>query len=152
MGTLYSTVTIPYGSMASVITDDAVERTTLSTWRTTGSLWAGIVVGVIAPLIVFVDNRIDANRLFMAAAIFAVLAVDCYMACYKLTTERIVAPDLPKEKGQFSKSMKSLLKNKPFLWIVVSMLVSVVSSLLVNTVNTYLFKEYFGNAGALSNL
>ncbi|OAB47532.1 sugar transporter [Paenibacillus antarcticus] len=149
-GTLYSTVTIPYGSMASVITDDPVERTTLSTWRTTGSLLAGIVVGVIAPLIVFVDNKIDANRLFMAAAIFAVLAVACYMACYKLTTERIVAPDLPKEKGHFSKSMKNLLKNKPFIWIVVSMLVSVLSSLLVNTVNTYLFKEYFGNAGALS--
>ena len=33
-GTLYSTVNIPYGSMASVITTDPVERSTLSTWRT----------------------------------------------------------------------------------------------------------------------
>ena len=39
-GTLYSTVNIPYGSMASVITDDPVERTTLSTWRTMGSMLA----------------------------------------------------------------------------------------------------------------
>ena len=30
-GTLYSTVNIPYGSMASVITTDPVERTSLST-------------------------------------------------------------------------------------------------------------------------
>ena len=39
-GTLYSTVNIPYGSMASVITDDPVERTTLSTWRTMGAMLA----------------------------------------------------------------------------------------------------------------
>ena len=36
-GTLYSTVNIPYGSMASVITSDPVERTTLSTYRTMGA-------------------------------------------------------------------------------------------------------------------
>src|SRR3954471_24542858 len=33
-GSLYSTVNIPYGSMASVITADPVERTSLSSWRT----------------------------------------------------------------------------------------------------------------------
>ena len=37
-GTLYSTVNIPYGSMASVITSNPVERSTLSTWRTVGSM------------------------------------------------------------------------------------------------------------------
>ena len=36
-GTLYSTVNIPYGSMASVITGDPVDRTTLSSWRTLGA-------------------------------------------------------------------------------------------------------------------
>ena len=35
-GTFYSTVNIPYGAMASVITQDPVERTSLSTWRTAG--------------------------------------------------------------------------------------------------------------------
>ena len=35
-GSLYSTVNIPYGSMASVITADPVERTSLSSWRTLG--------------------------------------------------------------------------------------------------------------------
>ena len=89
-GTLYSTVNIPYGSMASVITADPVERTTLSTWRTMGAMLAGLVINVVGPLIVFVNNKIDANRMFMAAIIFGVLAIACYMACYKLSTERIV--------------------------------------------------------------
>ena len=43
-GTLYSTVNIPYGSMASVITEDPVERTALSTWRTMGLKAAQLLV------------------------------------------------------------------------------------------------------------
>ena len=89
-GTLYSTVNIPYGSMASVITEDPVERTTLSTWRTMGAMLAGLIINVLGPLIVFVDNKIDANRMFMAAVLFGILAISCYMACVKLTTERVV--------------------------------------------------------------
>ena len=92
-GTFYSTVNIPYGSMASVITENPVERTTLSTWRTVGAMLASLIINVGAPLIVFVDNKIDANRMLMAAIIFGVLAISCYMACVKLSTERIVAPE-----------------------------------------------------------
>ena len=50
-GTLYSTVNIPYGSMASVITSDPVERSTLSTWRTVGSMIAKLIISVGAPFI-----------------------------------------------------------------------------------------------------
>ena len=74
-GTLYSTVNIPYGSMASVITGDPVERTTLSTWRTAGAMLASLIINVVVPLIVFVDNKPDANRMLLAACIFGVLAI-----------------------------------------------------------------------------
>jgi GPH family glycoside/pentoside/hexuronide:cation symporter len=48
-GTLYSTVNIPYGSMASVISSDPVDRTTLSSWRTLGAQLAGLVINVVGP-------------------------------------------------------------------------------------------------------
>ena len=80
-GTLYSTVNIPYGSMASVITADPVERTSLSTLRTMGSMLASLIINVGGPLIVFVDNKVDANRMLMAAVLFGILAISCYMAC-----------------------------------------------------------------------
>lgn len=149
-GTLYSTVNIPYGSMASVITDDPVERTTLSTWRTMGAMLASLLINVLGPLIVFVDNKIDADRMFMAAAIFGVLAIACYIACYKLSTERISAPENTKEKVNMRKTMKGLVKNKPLMWILVASLIFMVNTMLIGTVNTYLFKDYFGNAAALS--
>ena len=72
-GTLYSTVNIPYGSMASVITSDPVERTTLSTYRTLGANLAGLIINVVGPLILFVDNKADANRFLLGAIIFGVL-------------------------------------------------------------------------------
>ncbi|WP_404331701.1 MFS transporter [Mesobacillus maritimus] len=149
-GTLYSTVNIPYGSMASVITDDPVERTSLSGWRTMGAQAAGLIIGVIGPMIVFVDNKIDPNRMLMAAIVFGVLAISCYMACYKLTTERITAPERPKQEGKKNETIKGLVKNKPLIWILVASLTFMVCTMLIQTVNTYLFKDYFGNTGALS--
>ena len=147
-GTLYSTVNIPYGSMASVITGDPVERTALSTWRTMGAMLASLIINVLGPLIVFIDNEIDANRMLMAAVIFGVLAIACYMACYKLSTERIVAPE--KEKVNMAKTIKGLLKNKPLICILIASLLFMVNTMLIGTVNVYLFKDYFGNAAALS--
>jgi glycoside/pentoside/hexuronide:cation symporter, GPH family len=149
-GTLYSTVNIPYGSMASVITDDPVERTSLSGWRTMGAQAAGLIIGVIGPMIVFVDNKLDPNRMLMAAIVFGILAISCYMACYKLTTERITAPERPKQEGKKNGTIKGLVKNKPLIWILVASLTFMVCTMLIQTINTYLFKDYFGNTGALS--
>ena len=149
-GTLYSTVNIPYGSMASVMTADPVERTTLSTWRNMGAALAGMAINVLGPMIVFVDNKISADRMFMTACIFGVLAIACYMGCYKLSTERIAVPAKEVEKGAFLRSVKSLLKNKPFLWVLAASLLAMTNQFIVQAVNTYLFKDYFGNAGALS--
>ena len=149
-GTLYSTVSIPYGSMASVMTGDSVERTSLSTWRTVGASLAGIIINVLGPLIVFVDNKIDADRMFMASCIFGVLAIACYIGCYKLTTERIQVPTKEVEKGAFLRSLKNLAKNKPFLWLLTASLMAMMTQYLLTAVNTYLFKDYFGNTAALS--
>jgi len=149
-GTLYSTVNIPYGSMASVITDDPVERTSLSGWRTMGAQAASLIIGVGGPLFIFVDDKIDPNRMLSAAIIFGVLALACYIACYKLSTERVIAPERPKQKGSSKATMKGLVKNKPLIWILVASLAFMICTMLVQTVNTFLFKDYFANAKALS--
>ncbi|MBS4208031.1 glycoside-pentoside-hexuronide (GPH):cation symporter [Bacillus sp. FJAT-50079] len=149
-GTLYSTVNIPYGSMASVITSDPVERTSLSTFRTLGANLAGLIINVLGPLILFVDNKADANRFMLGAIIFGILSLSCYMACYKLSTERIIAPVKEKQKGAMGKTMKGLVKNKPLIWILISSLTFMVCFMLIGAVNVYLFKDFFGNAKALS--
>ncbi|WP_160719600.1 MFS transporter [Bacillus sp. USDA818B3_A] len=149
-GTLYSTVNIPYGSMASVISSDPVERTTLSSWRGLGASLAGLIIGVFGPMLLFVDNKADANHFLMTAIIFGVLAIACYMGCYALTVERIVIDDTAKPKVKVSQTLKGLSRNKPLIWFLIGALIFLVSFMLIGTVNTYLFKDYFANAKALS--
>ncbi|MBY3621848.1 MFS transporter [Acinetobacter sp. CUI P1] len=149
-GTFYSTVNIPYGSMASVITSDPVERTSLSTFRTLGSAMAGLIINVIGPLIIFVDNKADPNRFLLAAIIFAILSLSCYMACYKLSTERITAPENKKVNSNLGVTLKGFSKNKPLIWILIASLAFMTCFMLIGSVNIYLFKDYFGSATALS--
>lgn len=153
-GTLYSTVNIPYGSMASVITGDSVERTSLSAWRTLGSRLGVLSVTTVGPLIVFVDNQISESRMLMAAIMFALLSVAAFMGCVKLSTERLAAPagSQNKVKPNIWKSLKGLVKNRPFIAILTVSLLTMMSVMLTGAVNTYLFKNYFQSATALSLL
>ncbi|WP_043930814.1 MFS transporter [Bacillus sp. EB01] len=149
-GTLYSTVNIPYGSMASVITADPVERTALSSWRTAGAQMAGLVINVVGPMILFVNNKADADRFLLGALIFGGLAIACYLACYYMSTERIVMDETSKPKTNMNKTMKGLVKNKPLMVFLVAALTFMIVFMLIGTVNVYLFKNYFENAKALS--
>ena len=149
-GTLYSTVNIPYGSMASVITSDPIERSTLSTWRTVGSMVAKLIISAGAPLLLFINNEPDANRFFWGAIAFGVLAISCYMACYKLTTERVIMDEKAQEKMDFRKTIKGLAKNKPLLAILTASLLVMMTTMLIGAVNVYLFKDYFESTAALA--
>ena len=46
--------------------------------------------------------------------------------------------------------MKGLVKNKPLIWILIASLIFMMNTMLIGTVNTYLFKDYFSNTAALS--
>ncbi|MCP8970495.1 MFS transporter [Ectobacillus ponti] len=151
-GTLYSTVNIPYGSMASVITGDPVERTTLSSWRTLGANLAGLIINVVGPMILFVNNKADANHFLVGALIFGILSLSCYIGCYKLSVERIVMDETAKPKVNFAQTAKGLVKNKPLMWILIASLTFMIVFMLIGAVNVYLFKDYFGNAKALSKV
>ncbi|MGP4039552.1 MFS transporter [Gracilibacillus sp. D59] len=150
-GMLYTSVNIPYGSMAAVISGDSVHRTQLSGWRTMGAMMANLFINALAPLIVFVDNELSANRMFMTAAVFSVLALACYMGCVKLSRERIVNPDRQPGAGvSIGQTFKALGKNKPLITILIASLLFLMCMLLVGTINVYLFKDYFGSASTMS--
>lgn len=149
-GTFYSTVNIPYGSMASVITSDPIERTSLSTYRTMGAMLASLIITVFVPLVVFVNNKPDEGRFLLTVIVLAVLAFACYVACYKLSTERILITKKEEKKSNLGTTIKGLLKNKPLITILIASLMFMTCFMLIGAVNVYLFKDYFGNAKALS--
>lgn len=145
---LFSTVSIPYGAMASVITSDPVQRTSLSTFRSLGLTIANLIVTVLGPILLFVDNHADPNRFFMTALLFGILAFASYIACYNMSTERITAPK--DQEKDIKKTLKSVLTNKPLLTVFAFTAIFLAVLMFFNTVNVYLFKDYFGNTTALS--
>ena len=148
-GSLYSTVNIPYGSMASVITGDSTERASLSTFRSVGAAIAGVVTNAVVPIVIFINNKADAGRFSLIAVIFAVLAMCCYILCYSLTTERIIAQNQG-QKLDWRVTLAGMKRNKALISLICAALVLLVSSMFSGAMNAYLFKDYFHNTKALS--
>lgn len=151
----YTAINIPYGSMASVISADAGERAALSTFRSIGASLAGLVIGLLVPLIVYetdaLGNQIvNPVRFTLTAIIFGVLSVICYVLCYRLCTERVTFSQTKKKGDGIGTLLKSLGKNRPLLTIVFAALVLLLATMLGQTMNNYLFLDYFRNAKAMA--
>ena len=154
----YTAINIPYGSMASAITNDPKERASLSTWRSLGASFAGVIIGTIAPQVIYYadangNQLVSPEKFTMIAGIFSICAFICYMLCFKLTTERVkFENDEKKEKVSIAKNLGIIAKNKALLAIIGAAIVLLLSSLMTQTINNYLFADYFKDVNSLSVL
>ncbi|MCM1568989.1 MAG: glycoside-pentoside-hexuronide (GPH):cation symporter [Roseburia sp.] len=154
----YTAINIPYGSMASVITPDAGERASLSTFRSVGASLAGLIIGVVVPQIVYATDQegnqvVIPHRFILTAIVFGGLAIVCYLFCYRLCEERVkLEKERGKKGGSIFTSLGGLLKNRAMVSLVCMSLLLLLASLLGNTMNSYLFLDYFKRGKALSVL
>ncbi|WP_286317066.1 MFS transporter [Romboutsia ilealis] len=151
-GMAYTAINIPYGSLASVMTNDPVQRTELSTWRNISSIFAMIPLMVLTPKLVFdASNAVSPKGFLIAAVLYVIIANIGYRLCYKMTTERIineVNEDAP--KISLGETLKTLGKNKALIGLILSSLGTLTAMFLPNALNAYLFKDYFQAPGLLS--
>lgn len=172
----YTAINIPYGSMASVISDRAGDRAALSTYRSIGASLASLVIGTVVPLIIYdtdaLGNQVvNAGRFTATAVVFGICAVICYVLCYTLCRERVtitkeadwsVQPGTNdgntdgKELAATGKRpqimrplVTSIRGNRPLAALVGASLLLLLASMLGQTMNNYLFLDYFRNARAL---
>ncbi len=156
----YTAVNIPYGSMASAISAKQGERQSLSTYRTMGGMLAGMVIGILLPFIAYekivqadgsVKETLVGNRVTLAAGVFSVLAVICYLLCYALITERVV---IKNESGKKSSSVGQMLKNaasnRALISIIAASVVMLLAQLTMQNMAAYIFPDYYNNAQAQS--
>lgn len=151
-GMAYTAINIPYGSLASVMTNDPVQRTELSTWRNISSIFAMIPLMVLTPKLVFdASGAVSPKGFLIAAVLYVIIANIGYRLCYKMTTERIineVKEDDP--KASLGETLKTLGKNKALIGLILSSLGTLTAMFLPNALNAYLFKDYFQAPGLLS--
>lgn len=149
----YTSINIPYGSMASAISADAKDRASLSTWRSIGSTLAGLVIGVGTPLFAYEtvngNTILSGNRMTIIAGVFSVMAVICYMLCFKLATERVEVPQ-NNTKFNFGDLMKSLVTNRSLIGIIAAAILLLLVMLTMQGMNAYLFPNFYDNVAAQS--
>ena len=149
----YTSINIPYGSMASAISADPKDRADLSTWRTIGSTLANMVIGVATPMVAYVvvDGKtvMSGSRMTIIAGVFSICAILCYIVCFKLTSERVEVP-ASNQKVSASAIFKSIFTNKALLGIIVAAIFVLLSQLTVMSLAGYVYPNVYGSAAAQS--
>lgn len=141
----YTMINVPYGSLHSVITDNPKQRTALSTFRSIGA-GAGVVLVMLLPKLVYVDNALSSGRLFAVSAVFSVAAFFFFLAMRKMVTERVVREEKV-EKVSYLSTVKSFFGNRALLGITIATVASVVFYTSSMSVNNLVFQFYFNDAG-----
>lgn len=149
----YTSINIPYGSMASAITDNTKERAELSTWRTIGATLASLVIGVGTPIFAYVvvngNTVLSGSRMTVIAGVFTVGAIICYLLCYYMVQERVPV-NANFEKLNIGRLLKNLFTNQALIGIIVAAILLLLAQLGMQGIAGYVFPNYYGSAGAQS--
>lgn len=149
----YTSINIPYGSMASAVSSNPKDRAQLSTWRTIGATLAGLVIGVGTPMVAYevVDGNtvLSGSRMTIIAGVFSVCAIICYLLCFNLVRERVKV-EANTQKLEVGKLLKSLFTNRALLGIIIAAILLLLAQLGMSGMAGYVYPNYYGSASAQS--
>ncbi len=157
-GMMYTAVNIPYGSLASVVTDDELERSSLSMWRSIGAGVGGLPGTIILPMIVYTVTgkyangtdikALDERKLFWCVLALAAFSILIYYLHYKMTKERIAPQKHLKDKDySATTTIKELFKNRSFVTLSLASMLLIAFQFYYQSTYTYLFTDYYGKPG-----
>ncbi len=164
----YTVANVPYGSMLSLVTENAGERAQLSTWRSIGSMVGNIVPSIILPMLIWKD-KIDATtgkviinektgkavqellggRVFFVALIMGILGFVAFIFMIKKITIRVDENSVKtneSEKFNVIKAFGNFFKNRPAVGATIAAVGMFLGMQSATTANTIMFATYFGNA------
>lgn len=152
----YTSINIPYGTMASVISSDADDRAALSTFRSVGAALASLVIGIGAPLIIYTTDAagneiVEGGRFTIVAGLFSIFAFISYLLCYFMTKERVkTVADKTIPQPSLAETLKALVTNRALIGIILAALLVLLAALLTQSLNQFLFVDYFKSKTALA--
>lgn len=150
----YTSINIPYGSMASVISSEPHDRQSLSTFRTMGSTLAGVIVGAGIPLLAYdkigATTVLNGQRFTVIAGVFSIFSIICYLICYYLTTERISYSNREIQHRSIGEMLGAALKNRALISIITASVVMLMAQLTLQSMSNYIYPNYYGNVAAQS--
>ena len=150
-GMSYTGTSMPFGAMASVVSNDPIQRSKLSRARSIGGTIVGIVGLSIVPVVCFdKQSNILPERFTLIAVIFGVLSIISYFVLLNFTQERIRQNSEKAEKFNYGKVLKATVHNRPLIGVMVATLGSMLFITGSNQVRSYIFKEYYARTDVMS--
>ncbi len=163
----YTIANVPYGSMLSLVTEDAAERSSLSTWRSVGSMVGNMLPMVLLPMLIW-KKEVDENgnpvlnpetgaqvetllgeRVFWVALIMGVLGFIAFMFMLKNITIRVDESSVKTNETQkfnVFKAFGNFLKNRAAVGATLAAMAMFLGMQSAGTANTIMFATYFGQA------
>ena len=153
---LVTIVSVPYGSLIGVISPNAGDRTSLSMFRNIGAGMGLMPPAVILPMLVFSKTAdgvpyLDEKKHLVAIAVMGLLGVLMALFCFRNTKERLPSATT-QQKLDIKKTVRALLRNRPFIAISLCLMMLIATQIYLETMNGYLFKDYFADPGKSSLL
>ena len=163
----YTIANVPYGSMLSLVTEDAGERAQLSTWRSIGSMIGNILPTMILPALIWKKEfnadgtplmnsetgvqveTLLGDRVFIAALIMGVLGFICFLFMIKNITIRVDENSVrtnDSEKFNVLKAFGNFMKNRPAVGATLAAMGMFLGMNAAATAVTIMFATYFGMA------
>jgi len=141
-GLAYSLTNIPYGSLASAMTQDSVERSKLATFRVFGSNIAILTLAVVvSPQI---EGSGDLQRsLTITTIVLAVIGTGLYLFTFR-TSRETVEHDI--ETPSVRETLANARRNKALLVLCGASVVFLVGWFSLQTVTVYYARDVLGNA------
>lgn len=147
----YTAINIPYGSMASAISADPGDRQSLSTFRTMGGVLAAIVINLTLPAVVYTTDAagnsvLVGSRVTFVAGVFSLCAILCYIASYRMVTERVQQSEVV-EKPQtqpLNQMLKSAFGSRALVSMIAATVLMLVAQLTIQNMTGYVYPNYYG--------
>ncbi len=147
----YTIANVPYGSLLSLISNDAGDRAELSTFRSIGSMVGNLLPGILLPMFIYdAGNNIKGEVVFWVALIMGAIGFVCFQFMIKNTVIRVES-DLKcneEESPKFNvfKAFGSFIKNRAAVGATLAPVGQFIGMYGASYANTVMWQSFFQNA------
>ncbi len=146
-GMLYTCINIPYGSLAQVVTSDDKERSSLSVFRSVGSVFGALPAMALLSFYAVIgkgeERHMDYSHTLTGVIVIAVLSIVAFILCYRWNKERVDSKPAPRKNGQTWSVIKLLFKSRPFVAVCLASMLFLAAQMFQTGYYSYLFDYYF---------
>lgn len=142
---MYAANNLPYAALSGVITGDMAERNSMSSYRFVAVMVAQFIIqALVYPLILIVGDGDKTIGFEKVMTVFAITGTIFLVITFLSTKERVVPT--PEQKSTVSEDLKDLIKNRPWVVMLILTILVFITLSLKGGMYVYYFDNYLSES------